>query len=276
MDEYRTIEIEHLVRTGDECGAQIVLLRNGLIAKIYDPLFYNFHYDYDWAPPKNPKKRNVTLIADNEYIAETAAYLELQKTTGAIGVITPAFHGSWIFNVPVAGRSGSRRVQMILLEHVIGTSMRDMNPQALLDGERENIMAKVIEAESDLVVAGIRHLDFEARNIILSRLTPSSGHRVPANMAPFADPDLRVCIIDFALCVILPNVGDEPSSFQVHNPLFSWGGQPLWSNLGWLPPSEEAEEWMWGLWGEGGKDGKYVAVETDPRSSTVVVKRSSL
>jgi hypothetical protein len=33
---------------------------------------------------------------------------------------------------------------------------------------------------------------------------------------------------------------------------------------GWLPDQVEAVEWMWKVWGGGGKDDEYVRVEKDP------------
>lgn len=281
--EYCIIEIERPLRTGDDCGAQILLLTNGLVAKIYDPLYYNFHYDYAWIQPKAPQKRNVTLIADSEYTAETAAYAELGKT-GSVGIVAPAFHGSWVFDVEVLhveGWTGFRQVQMILVEHVGGIGMLDIEPQDLTPVQRENIMAKVIEAETDLVVAGVRHGDFQPRNIILSRAASSlsrssSDSCSSTDPALFADPDLRVCVVDFALCAILPSAEGGVASLQCRNPLFHWADREVWSDCGWLPPCKEAKDWMWRLWGDGGKEGKYVAVEKDSLDSSITVKEPGL
>ncbi|KAI8931007.1 hypothetical protein NX059_012018 [Plenodomus lindquistii] len=270
--EYRPIQVDGLIRTGGDCGAQILLVDDGLIAKVYDPLFYQFHFDYDWAPPKHPQKRNVTLQADRDYMGETAAYVALVEA-GHVGTIAPVFHGSWIINVPVEveGLRRLRPVHMILMEYVIGTAMLDIKPQDLTEAERENIMHKVVEAETDLVIAGVSHADFEPRNIILSPpSSPLTPERDSTDSTAFADPDLRVCIMDFALCTVYPRMEGEP--FRYRNPLFEWIDNDIWSDYGWLPPTEEAGQWMWRMWGDGGKDGKYVAVKEGANRSRILLK----
>ncbi|KAF2846187.1 hypothetical protein T440DRAFT_472040 [Plenodomus tracheiphilus IPT5] len=276
-EEYCDIEVARPIRTGVDYGAQVVLLRDGLIAKIFDPLFYRFHDQHDWAPPKNPRKRNVTLITDDEYLVETAAYTHLTKA-GVVGNLTPAYHGSWVFDVPVniKGESRSRQVHMILLEYVAGTRMLDINPQDLTQAERENIMFKAIEAETDLALAGVRHGDFEPRNIILCPSTPSSTDEdASANSSPVADPNLRICIIDFADSGIFSTPDGQPSKLKNRNPLFQWSEPDVWTDYGWLPHYKEAQDWLWRMWSDGGKDGKYVAVEKHPDQYGIRLKEAN-
>lgn len=60
------------IRAGPDVGTQLVLTDAGLVAKIYDPLFYPFE-DEDF----QGTKIDVSAIADSEYCIEAAAYSEL-------------------------------------------------------------------------------------------------------------------------------------------------------------------------------------------------------
>ncbi|KAF2623896.1 hypothetical protein BU25DRAFT_461683 [Macroventuria anomochaeta] len=46
LNNTRKITLKAPIRTGYECGAQILLTEDGLVAKIYDPLYYSFSRDY--------------------------------------------------------------------------------------------------------------------------------------------------------------------------------------------------------------------------------------
>jgi serine/threonine protein kinase len=252
MDE-RFIEIAKAVRIGDKCGAQVVLTTDGLIAKIYDPLYYDFYDDFF-----RDSRIDVVDYADRDYITEAAAYSELRNTLFP-GSIMPAYHGSWTLNVPILDndRGKSREVRLIIMEHVTGTSMLDLDPSSLACHERENIMIKLIEADVALHFSGVRHDDLEPRNIVLSLSNTSKTYE---------DGSFRLCIIDFATCALSKDNGRKGPTPKAHNPLFYWVGRTLWSDWGWLPPRGEAADWMWKTWGNGGKNGKYVVAKRDPNS----------
>jgi serine/threonine protein kinase len=252
----RPILISGAVRVGKACGPQVVLTADGFVAKIYDPLYYKFPAGC-WS--------NVTDSADRDYITEAAVYSELLGTSIQDSIM-PMYHGSWTLRVPLQtdGEEQFREVRLILMEYVPGKSMLDIDPLTLDERERDNVMTKLIEADIALRFSGVNHLDLEPRNVMLSMQDSSTD---------FADKDLRVCIVDFACCRLSKDRGRTGPSPRVHNPLHYWAGQAWYSDWGWLPPREEAVEWMWKTWGNGGEDGKYVVVERDPDSRLGKPKR---
>lgn len=260
VNDKRNIILEASIRTGEQNGAQVFLTNDGLVAKIYDPLYYPL-FDSFWTS----EKLDVTADANNDYAIEVAAYSEFQGTPFQ-GSIMPEYHGSWSTEVAtnVNGQQHLREVRMILLEHIVGTRMMDINPDELKREEKENIMSKMIEADTDLRLAGLQHDDLEPRNVMLSipSQLESSKSDVLDN-ASFDDPGLRVCIVDYGRSCVARLVGKklpEPGRF---NPLFRWAGTDIYSQYGWLPPFKEAMDWMWEKWGDGGSDGKYVKVQRD-------------
>lgn len=252
-EEARCIEIAKIIRGGQSCGAQTVLTVDGLVAKFYDPLYYDFGGDH-W----EDSEIHVTGDADKHYITEVTAYSEMRGTS-LEGSIMPAYHGSWTMDIPILfnGSRKNRKVRLILVEYIPGTSMHSLNPEDLTSQERDNIMIKVIEAKIDLLFMGLRHEDYEPRNIMLS---------LPEGSETYETGDLRICIIDYAISRFLKDSGRRAPVPEVYNPLFYWTGQRQWSSWGWLPPRQEAIDWMWKIWGNGGRDGKYLAVERDSES----------
>jgi serine/threonine protein kinase len=244
------ISVKEPLRTGMNDGAQVVLTEDGQVAKIYDPLYYAFY-------PKDGlrKKIDVTTEADSDYSIEVAAYLETQQSH-VQGTVMPTFYGSWTFDLTtcIDDEELTREVRMILIEHVPGIQMLDLDPSDLSQEERENIMRKVIEADYDLRYAGVEHDDLSPRNIMISQVTALS------------DPDLRVTFVDFGLSLVYRIHFGGPALREYHNPLFCWTSASMWSSWGWLPFEEEDYiNWMWGLWGDG-QGGKYVKVERNPDS----------
>jgi serine/threonine protein kinase len=109
--------------------------------------------------------------------------------------------------------------------------MVEIKPGELSEVERENITFKLIEANIDLHFAGLRHDDLEPRNVILSfpdTISPSVGS--PFDLAPYTNPNLRVCIIDFAMSAVLQIVNGTLPWQEYCNPLFFWPGADLWSD----------------------------------------------
>jgi tRNA A-37 threonylcarbamoyl transferase component Bud32 len=140
----------------------------------------------------------------------------------------PKYFGPWTVDVPITmeGETKYREVRMILIEHVVGTRLQDMKPANLAREERENIMIKLIEADSDLRFFGLRHDDLAPRNVIVSAIDrTATGDSTPTNAPPFAHPSLRLCFIDFGLSTVLEIIEGKLPERKYHNPLFGWVGQ---------------------------------------------------
>lgn len=254
----RTIVLKEKIRTGSQCGAQVLLTNDGLVAKIYDPLYYCI-FNRDW----RSETINVTAHADQDYSNEAAAYSAIQGTSTQ-GRCTPRYYGSWTANVPiqVEGREHIREVRLVLVEYIEGIQMRDLNPSELTLKARENIMRKVIEADTDLRLAGLEHQDFEPRNIMIL-VPPAHSGTEQLCKSTYEEPDLGVRIIDFAYSLVYDLAGQARPGAGRNNPLFFWAGADIYSEYGWLPQWQEATNWMWEMWGCGGEDGKYIKVDRD-------------
>lgn len=260
-EDERCIEIAEVLRGGEACGAQTVLTADGFVAKFFDPMYYDFHDGNSLC-----EKVNVTGHAERHYITEAGVYSEL-RSTSIYGSITPIYHRSWTTNVGILhdGLEKIREVRLVMMEYIPGKSLHSIDPRELTPKERENIMIKVIESDVDLLFAGVRYEDFEPRNIMLSSVQGTNTYETD---------DFRLCVIDYAACGLLKDDGPGAPASKVHKPLFYWAGQDRWSKWGWLPERHEAQDWMWNIWGDGGKGGKYLQVERDPKSRMGEPKRT--
>jgi serine/threonine protein kinase len=171
------------------------------IAKIYDG------FEYALAEP-GESGCDCMYLADMHYSREAAAYESIPSRFQ--GSIVPRYFGSWTFPLPTGAHGRRRWVRMVLMEDVPGECMLDIilrakgatrsnpDPDTSLDynllppeQERLDIMARIVEAESDIRWdGGVIHGDVEPRNIIISRPGRSNG---PS----------RVTIIDFNLAYVL-------------------------------------------------------------------------
>jgi hypothetical protein len=256
----REVTFTKNILTGRHCGAQVLLTEDGLVAKIFDPLHYGFYECAD------DIKIDVAAAADRDYTVEANAYSAMIKS-GIQGDTMPTYYGSWTFEVGtvVGGQEYTREVRMILVENIVGTCMVDIDTYCLTDEQKENILHKILEAEIDLRIAGLHHFDFEPRNIMV---IPSSQFELAEgslyHSTPFEGPELRICIIDFAMATILKKSVPE----KRRNPLFRWAGYQPWSENDWCSDDqEEVADWMWSLWGNGAKAEKYVPVTRDMRDA---------
>ncbi|KAF1848881.1 uncharacterized protein K460DRAFT_275757 [Cucurbitaria berberidis CBS 394.84] len=250
LEDRQCITITDIIRTGDDCGAQVLLTDTGLVAKIYDPLYYEFHL---YNVPR--RKLDCVALADSEYSIEAAAYMEVVDPD-IQGSVIPKYFGSWTLDITqrVRGAPVTRAVRMILVEYVPGVRMLDLDPDDLTKEERENIMRKVIEADYDLRLAGVQHYDLEPRNIIID------------NTSNYAAPNMRVTLIDYGCSLVDRIYWGRPTPRHRYNPCFGWSGASRWSQWGWLPwEDEDRISWVWAMWGDG-SGGKYVKVERDPDS----------
>lgn len=249
-EQPQTLEIADEIRVKEDGGAQIVVCRfsgeqQEVVAKIYDPLYYGFA-DRMWSD----QPRDVTYEADKDYSREVAAFSELDEKLG--GKDIPKYHGSWTLQMPLDLPDGqkTRDVRLVLMEHIKGTVMTDLKPEAFPEDTRLDLVARMIEVVPRIHHAGVRHGDISQRNV----------------MVCLAKPDVveRVAMIDFNFAVVsrLDNLGElsdsesDETSNKPPNPIDRWWGGALYSVAGeWLPESWESrlrplQEWLYGRYGK--------------------------
>lgn len=216
----------------DGRGAQLVVVNDTLVAKIYDPLYYpTYHQD-------SAIRIDVVERAERDYSREAATYIELDGRFG--GTILPKYHGSWTCKVPVntASKVTTRPVRLILMEFVDGVTMLDLDPHLLAEEQKTNIMVKAVEANNTLHHHGVIHADFCPRNVICSG-------------GDLGSASLRVVLIDFNRSRIrrLIDLSQNPSSLPL-SPIvrYKGGGLHEFTCCGWVP--FPADEWLWSHWGD--------------------------
>jgi hypothetical protein len=208
--------VDSVIRGGDRAGAQVVAChwdddpsKTKYLAKIYDPLYYDFA---DTEHPSMPT--DVVWHAERDFRVEAAAYQELQAHEAKWEGMTPrnesknikgcypAYFGSYSLklNIIVVGTAYTRTVPLLLTEHFQGLSMDKMiverhikNPngrgfETVIDvpgSEDARIHAFALAAHSylKLVMAGVGQADFAPRNIFL--------------IGSLGSPTLRAAITDF-------------------------------------------------------------------------------
>jgi hypothetical protein len=255
-DQTSILSITSVIRTGPRRGAQLVVMNNSLVAKIYDPLYYDPSDDLD-----------VVRHADEMYSHEAAAYTHLQKVP-EVSDLVPKFHGSWTIGIPInfnqdgATVSQLREVRLILIEHLDSIPMTMKDPHTLSEYARSVILAQCIDAEVRLLNTGLNHTDFVPRNIILQG-------------SDYETPNIQVKVIDFDWCDLLfhPKYFD-PSFAQdwmeskakwaplLPNPVKRWTNLRNFAQLGWC--SQNRSEWRSWLWDVFGHDDRYRPVRWDP------------
>ncbi|KKY31853.1 hypothetical protein UCDDA912_g08142 [Diaporthe ampelina] len=245
-EKARALEIVDEVRVKDDGGAQIVVCRvsgekDEVVAKIYDPLYYGFA-DRMWSD----RPRDVTYQADMDYAREVAAYSELDSQLG--GTDIPKYHGSWTFQLPLDLPDGqkTRHVRLVLMEHIKGRPMTDLEPESFPEPTRLELVTRMIEVVARVQFAGVRHGDISQRNV----------------MVCLAEPDVveRVALIDFNFAVVsrLDNFEEQfrglergPKPDKLPSPIDRWWGGALYGVAGeWLPKSWELrlralQEWLY-------------------------------
>ena len=130
-----------------------------VVAKIYDSLYYPEPMEYDlYLRPAG--------CANYHYTHEAAAYQHLNERLG--GGLIPSYFGSFTCNIATPD-GGAREVRLILIERLRGTCLdRVRDPRKRYTQEqRQNIVARWIDAESAIWCYGISHRDLEPRNIMI-------------------------------------------------------------------------------------------------------------
>lgn len=233
------------IRAGDQKGAQLVVVNGDMVAKIYDPLYYRSYDKFWW-------KKDVVREADTDYCCEAAAYNELLSSP-LQGSYIPKYYGSWVIDVSVDDLQDTppRQVPLILMECINGICMRNIDPKALTEEERNNIMIHAPEAETQVYHHGVYHRDFHPRNIILSPPQASSSI------------NFRVVLIDFNVAQVERLAGRIPSKSQrskMLSPAYrQWGQLNDFVVPGWIPWNEETGTGEW-LWEKFGHDDRFVGL----------------
>ncbi|KAK2616041.1 hypothetical protein N8I77_002758 [Diaporthe amygdali] len=253
--ESAALAITASISIGTTRGAQIVACtitpcqKNGeevpkpfqAVAKIYDPLYYNFKSSIGRYP------RDTVREADKDYENETAAYEHLRKH-GITGSFAPKYYGSWIFSLPITigGRPHSRNVQMILIETLNGVSIQETRVQNSSDRSggtdsfhypeeyRLEVLARAMDAYVKQLKIGLEQGDFAGRNVILVANSPEED-KVGGLVLP------RVVLVDYntAKVVEMPR---EQANWLPSNPAAVFWNEYLWEDFGgWVP--NEWQDW---------------------------------
>lgn len=167
--ESLAVTITGHVRVGDGKGAQIVITDDDRVAKIYDPLYYPC-----WG---YRAILDVVGCSDYDYYHEATAYAELQGTDADAAI--PRYHGS--HTMEVQDEIGPRKVAVILMEYIRGPCMLDVDVEALTPRQREDALAKVLEADVLVDHNGVWNDDLHPRNVMLS--LPAGGQLSPADFS---------------------------------------------------------------------------------------------
>ncbi|CAG9995962.1 unnamed protein product [Clonostachys byssicola] len=196
--EFRRLHIVDQVACGAARAAQVLRCYlddtegTTYIAKIFDALY------------SCPEDGDYTYETDGNYASEAAAYKELMDL-GMDGDLTPYYHGSWTFDLPVpsAHSPTTRSVRLIIIEDIPGRSMGDILGNYLetfiLPEHRLAVLARVMEIYSVLEFAGVIHYDLAPRNVMLTGVNFNTW---PNHTMPDA------ALIDFNWCALI----DIPST----------------------------------------------------------------
>ncbi|KAE8844424.1 hypothetical protein PTNB85_02689 [Pyrenophora teres f. teres] len=267
----KDLKITAIIRTGCNRGAQLVVVNDDMVAKVYDPLFYNPSEDCHFG-------EDVVATANSDYCHEAAAYHELQKSPAAQEV-TPAFYGTWTINVDTLKREGdqlwkyTRQVPVILIEYVRGFTMTDINPQVLNEQLQSSVVKKALESESLIFHAGVNHGDMHPRNIIVVGFRSDLVHDAPK--------EVIVKVIDFNVAEVYlhPKCANADIKRSIMERMQAWSlklPSPfmrfyhslngfVWE--GWCPnddpESDNQGSSLW-LWNQFKCDERYIPVVWDP------------
>lgn len=204
------------------------------VAKIYDPLYYT---------PLELGEEYIVHEADSDYSCEATAYTLLQSTTKPQkpGFI-PAYYGSWTFDLSLVlqGKTYKRPVRLILIEHIQGTSLRDLytlkpaksEPDAYhySEGYRLEVLAQLFEGIVRQCHAGLGQHDLSPRNVMV---VPDPRKAMESISVP------RVVLIDYNQAYISKYTKYGPFSCE-KNPLPPNPAQYFWDSglddfYGWRP-----------------------------------------
>lgn len=196
-----------------------------LIAKIYDPLYFN-----DEEGHLNP-----FLCVDWHYTHESRAYHVLSKMQGKE---IPKFYGSYSIELPSVGHT-FRSVRLLLIQRIRGPNLSAMNAKAFSQERRKGIMRSIIDFESRVYEHDILLADSFPRNIMMK--LPQSTLDADSDEDERLG-DERLIFIDFA-AAIFGRIRDDPIPPEYKPNLFL--GQYVSPLLRWkLTPTYNFGEWV--------------------------------
>ena len=266
-DSTMSLDITAIIRTGYDMGAQLVVVNNDLVAKIYDPLCYAGINELD-------EKQDVFRSAYGDFSREATAYIEIQKSAAI--ALTPAFHGSWVVTVdtPILQdgeiKIHRRQIPLIILEYLRGNTMMETDPYSLSLELRSAILKQAIDAESMLWMEGISHRDFATRNIIVAGLDNSNPEDITAGV--------HIKIIDFNASIVRYHPkSDYHSTYEtaksllitnglskLPSPIMRYHGSMSEFVDGWVGNGRyDADVWLWEQYHD---DDRYMPVVWDPEN----------
>ncbi|KAL7812383.1 hypothetical protein V8C44DRAFT_349408 [Trichoderma aethiopicum] len=239
------------IACGDDRGAQLVRCHldqdrtTTYVAKIYDPLYYDF-VDKEDEDEEGEIPVDVAWLAEHDYRREAAAYAELKRCR-LDGRFTPKYFGSWIFDMPHGVEQ--RPVHMILLEALQGQTML-----SLLESKeylklslrlRMDVFARVLEAAAALRFHNVAQDDLAPRNVMLTGLD-FEGQSVD-----------RVVLFDFNEAVVLSHhrcrISHEKTD-QPMNPRFMFWSSFPYEFRSWVYPLFQRKNtfrcWLLSRWGD--------------------------
>ncbi|KAH8742735.1 hypothetical protein F5883DRAFT_595330 [Diaporthe sp. PMI_573] len=258
--EMAQLTITSHIRVGCGSGAQVVVCtvaKDGeppfqAVAKIYDALYYRFSHSVAMLP------RDVTAEADKDYAAEAAAYKQL--SAGRAGQVTPAYYGSWTFNLPILSGGQIRPVRLVLIEHLQGSNLKGLQIQNIAhirasrdafhlpEEYRLEVLAHAMDAYVRILHCGVDQNDFADRNVLIC----SKDTGITTDTTNSGIP--RVVLVDYntaivSSCTLDGRRAEESSALPVNPMQWFWKQAIGGDFLGWVPPEWEAvrkpmQEWL--------------------------------
>ena len=225
-----------------------MIVNGDMLAKIFDPFYYD-HFQ-EWSDPRDEKKTDIVGHAEENYLQEVAAFVELQQSPEARQFI-PEYHGSWTIQVDTSigklcrGVTQARSVQLVLMEYIHGKCMQSVDPRSLTRKVRTCIVKEILRADAILAHAGVEHNDMYPRNIMIVG-------------SDYLTPQLDIKILDFGISNVLrlqkTDTADKIAEVlrhrypgKIRSPIDKWSRSMLvfskW--VGRRHSSKEGEKWLW-------------------------------
>jgi serine/threonine protein kinase len=163
--EFASIKIVKELHAGSDKKAQLLVIKvvdssqslhlpvdQNIVAKFYDPFYHDDAF----------RGEDPFFTVDYEYSHECAAYNHLSELHGSV---IPRCFGSFSLKIPADG--SLHVVRLILIEWIDGFSMDKLDPKKYSREERQEIMKKIVDAESSLYTKDVLHEDLYPRNVMI-------------------------------------------------------------------------------------------------------------
>ncbi|KAI4632144.1 uncharacterized protein J4E87_001615 [Alternaria ethzedia] len=275
LEDVKTLNITAVIRTGENRGAQLVVINDDMVAKIYDPFYYD-------ETDELSGKEDIIFNAFSDYSREAAAFRQIQ-TSPAAREVTPAFHGTWTTAVDTwvydngQVQKRTRQVPLILMEYIRGETMRNIEARALPERVRSRILKKVIDTDIIMFHAGIGNSDYCPRNIMITGLR--------GNLEDDALDGVTITAIDFNVATVRlhPKCAGADIARKVEEEYKAWAPKLLSPMIRWY---NSIEPFAWDDWCPNGdgepelwlceqyhNDERYIPVIWDPSQPDVRPER---